>query len=79
MAHLALVPEPILSNELELLVEASLLEGPPWGGVHLGVLGWAAPIVSDSHHPWRFSRISERERQSKKIHSNIFSLYLNNH
>ena len=59
-AHLTLVPEPILSNELKLLVEASLLEGPPRGRVHLGVLGWAAPIVADSHHPSCFSRVSER-------------------
>ena len=56
MAHLALVPEPILSNELQLLVEASLLERPPWGGVHLGVLGWAAPIVPNRNHDRNFSR-----------------------
>ena len=35
--HLSLVPQPILANELQLLVETSLLEGPPGGGVGLGV------------------------------------------
>merc|ERR1719471_78910 len=48
--HLTLVPQTVLADELQLLVKASLLEGPPWGGVHLGVLGWAAPIVPDSNH-----------------------------
>ena len=55
-AHLALVPQTVLADELQLLVEASLLEGPPWGGVHLRVLGWAAPIVPDSNHDGNFSR-----------------------
>merc|ERR550525_1422966 len=32
--HLALVPQTVLADELELLVETGLLEGPPWGGVH---------------------------------------------
>ena len=58
-AHLTLVPQPILSNELELLVETSLLKRPPWGGVHLRVLGWAAPIVAHRYHPCCFSRVSE--------------------
>jgi len=55
---LTLVPQTVLSNELQLLVETSLLERPPWGRVHLGVLGWAAPIVAEGHHPYYFSRVS---------------------
>ena len=35
--HLSLVPQPVLTDELQLLVEASLLERSPWGGVGLGV------------------------------------------
>merc|ERR1712212_1329747 len=34
---LPLVPQTVLSNELQLLVQAGLLEGPPRGAVHLGV------------------------------------------
>merc|ERR1719150_1113111 len=36
--YLPLVPEPVLSNELELLVKASLLERSPGCGVVLAVL-----------------------------------------
>ena len=35
--HLSLVPQPVLPDELQLLVEASLLERSPGGGVGLGV------------------------------------------
>merc|ERR550525_80963 len=35
--HFSLVPQPVLADELELLVKPGLLEGPPGGGVGLGV------------------------------------------
>jgi len=35
--HLFLVPQPVLADELQLLVEASLLKRSPGGGVGLGV------------------------------------------
>ena len=41
---LPLVPQPVLSNELQLLVETSLLEGPPGGRVGLGVDLWDAAV-----------------------------------
>ena len=41
---LPLVPQTVLSNELQLLVETGLLEGPPGGGVGLGVDLWDAAV-----------------------------------
>merc|ERR1719154_470987 len=32
-----LVPQAIFSEQLQLLVQIGLFEGPPWSGVHLGV------------------------------------------
>ncbi len=43
---LPLVSQAVLADELELLVEAGLLVGPPRGGVHLGVDGGDAVV----HH-----------------------------
>ena len=48
-AHLTLVPQPILSNELELLVEPGLLERPPGRGVVLAVLARDPAIQTDNH------------------------------
>merc|ERR1719315_19560 len=36
-SHLPLVPQPVLADELQLLVEPGFLEGSPGGGVGLGV------------------------------------------
>merc|ERR1719312_1311935 len=38
--YLFLAPESILSDKLQLLVKASLLEGSPWSGVNLPILCW---------------------------------------
>merc|ERR1719233_2438892 len=41
---LPLVPQAVLTNELQLLVQAGLLEGPPGGAVHLGVHHWYSSV-----------------------------------
>merc|ERR1719499_447421 len=48
--HFSLVPQPVLADELELLVEPGLLEGPPGRGVHLAVLRRAPAVVTHRHH-----------------------------
>ena len=50
--HLPLVPQAVLSNKLELLVEPGLLERPPGCAEHLGVLHGAAVV----RHREAFSR-----------------------
>jgi len=48
--YLTLVPKSVLSNELQLLVKTSLLEGSSWGGVHLTALQRNPPV----HHRGNF-------------------------
>merc|ERR1740128_1551249 len=56
--HLALVPQPVLADELELLVEPGLLEGPPGRGLDLAVLRRAPRVVPHRHHPELPERVS---------------------
>merc|ERR1719412_1619329 len=44
---LPLVPQSVLANQLQLLVQPGLLEGPAWGGVHLALHSGHASV----HHP----------------------------
>ncbi len=67
---LALVPEPVLPDELELLVEAGLLVGPARGRVDLGVDGGDAVV---HHRGAGGGRLNDlRKRKNNLIRYQLF-------